>query len=220
MKESTAKQLMEKVKRDYSDIAEDFDATRRKDWKDFEVFDQYLGGKILDIGCGNGRLKDHIGDRGEYFGCDNNNKFVEIARKRGGDFKVGDFLRLPYPDDYFDLVLSVAAFHHIPPGKFQQKALREVARVMKPGSKGIFMVWNLWQKRYFKVFLKAVLRFALSFGKNSPCAFFVPWGEKVERYYHAFTRRQLKKVFKKAGFKIEKVDFTPSKKNFHIVFKK
>ncbi|MBU1018932.1 class I SAM-dependent methyltransferase [Patescibacteria group bacterium] len=213
MNESTAKKLLEKVKRDYAKIADDFDNTRKRGWKDFEVFDPYLKGKVLDIGCGNGRLKDYIGDRAEYFGCDNNEKFVTIAKKRGGGFEIGDFLDLPYPDNHFDLVVSVAAFHHIPSRKLRKKALKEVKRVMKPGATGIFLVWNLWQRKYIPIFLKSCLRSLLTFGKYSPQDFFVPWGNKASRYYYAFTKRSLKKLFKK-------VALTPSGKNFYVIFKK
>lgn len=220
MRDSTASELLEKVKQDYSEIAADFDKTRRGDWADFKVFDEYLGGKMLDIGCGNGRLKDYIGGRGEYFGVDNNEKFIEIAKKRGGDFKVGDFLSLPYPDEEFDLVLSVATFHHLPSRKLQLEGLSEVARVMKPGARGVFLVWNLWQKKYMRFFFKTVLRFLLSSGKYGLHDFFVPWAKKTDRYYHAFTQRELKRLFKKSSLKVEKLSLTPSRKNFYIVFKK
>ncbi|MFA6528834.1 MAG: class I SAM-dependent methyltransferase, partial [Candidatus Gracilibacteria bacterium] len=171
MKESTAKQLLEKVKSDYTEIAEDFDMTRRCNWQDFSVFDEYLkdGLNVLDIGCGNGRLMDYLKQKAQvdYYGVDNNEKFIEIAKKRAASFKVGDFLSLPYPDSGFDLVLSVAAFHHIPSEEFRLKALHEVARIMKPGTYGIFLVWNLWQRKYFFAFIKSLLRFFVSFGKYS-----------------------------------------------------
>lgn len=216
MKDSTASELLHKVKMDYAEIANDFDMTRKGNWKDFEVFDPYLekGMKVLDIGCGNWRLKDYFGDKVEYFGCDNNEKFIEIANERGDHFKVGDFLDLPYPDNHFDLVVSVAAFHHIPSVKLRKKALKEVKRVMKNDATSVFLVWNLWQKKYLKVIFRSCLRFIATSGKYSLCDFFVPWGKKVKRYYHAFTKRELRRLFK------SEVGLTKSRKNFYIVFKK
>ena len=237
MRDTIARELLQKVKQDYAEIAGDFDLTRRGNWEDFKVFDDYLargvtnididfantksnGLKVLDIGCGNGRLKDYVGDKAEYFGTDNSKEFVEIAKERGDHFKVGDFLSLPYPDSEFDLVVSVAAFHHLPTKKLQLQALSEVARVMKPDAQGVFLVWNLWQRKYFRLFLKTVLRFLASFGKYGLRDFFVPWAKKTDRYYYAFTKRTLKKVLKKSGFKVQKVSLAPSKKNYYIVFTK
>jgi len=224
MKESTAKQLLEKVKRDYALIASDFDMTRRGNWEDFSVFDKYLkdGYEILDIGCGNGRLLDYLSEKAriKYKGVDNNEKFIEIAKKKGSFFKTGDFLALPYSNCEFDLVLSVAVFHHIPSRKLRFEALDEVSRVMKDGGVGVFLVWNLWQKRYFLAYIKSLLRFLFSFGKYDRHDFFITWGKKVKRYYHAFTQHELVNLFQKSGLQLENVSLSPSKKNFVIIFSK
>jgi len=224
MRESTARELLAKVKNDYTEIAGEFDATRQGNWKDFEVFDEYLadGMKILDIGCGNGRLKEYIDGkvRAKYFGTDNNDTFIEMAKKRGDFFKVGDFLSLPYPDNEFDLVLSVAAFHHSPTRKLQLHGLAEVSRIMKPGANGVFLVWNLWQRRHVKLFFESCLRFFASFGKYCLHDFFVPWGKKTERYYYAFTKRSLRKLFAKSNLKVCELDLSPSKNNYYVVFTK
>ena len=49
MKDSTASELMHKVKMDYAEIAADFDVTRRKDWKDFSIFDDFLPFILLTV---------------------------------------------------------------------------------------------------------------------------------------------------------------------------
>ncbi len=220
MRKTIARELMKKVKDDYAIIASEFDNTRKHGWTDFEVFDGFLkdGIKVLDIGCGNGRLKDYLESKAniEYYGVDNNEKFIEIAKKRNGNFEVGDFLNLPYPDNYFDLVLSVAAFHHIPSDFYRSEALKEVSRVMKPKSTGIFLVWNLFQKKYRKLRRKSLLRFWLSFGKYGLHDLFVPWANKANRYYYAFTKNKLIKTFK--DFKVLDLDLTTSKKNYYIIF--
>jgi len=226
MRDSTARELLNKVKYDYSNIALDFDATRKCEWRDFEIFDKYLikGMSVLDIGCGNGRLKEYLDKKApvKYRGADNNLKFIDIAKQRGDFFDVGDFLSLPYPDSNFDLVLSVAAFHHIPSRKLQLDALHEVKRIMKDNGRGIFLVWNLWQVRYLGLFMRVLLRFVSRFGKYGFRDFFVPWkslsGIVVNRYYHAFTRGELEKLFTDAGFKVDKVDYTPSGNNYFVSF--
>ncbi|EKD48271.1 MAG: methyltransferase type 11 [uncultured bacterium] len=226
MKDSTARELLNKVKYDYSNIAVDFDATRRCGWQDFEIFDKYLieNISVLDIGCGNGRLKEYLDKKTfvKYRGADNNQKFIDIAKRKGDFFDIGDFLSLPYPDSSFDLALSIAAFHHIPSRKLRLDALHEVKRIMKDGGRGVFLVWNLWQVRYFGLFMRVLLRFIFRFGKYGFCDFFVPWkatsGIVINRYYYAFSRRELEKLFTDAGFKVEKVGLTPSGNNYFVSF--
>lgn len=226
MKDSTARELLNKVKYDYSNIAADFDATRKSEWRDFEIFDKYLvkGNSVLDIGCGNGRLKEYLDKKTSvnYRGVDNNQKFIDIAKQKGDFFDIGDFLSLPYPDLSFDLVLSVAVFHHIPSRKLQLDALHKVKRVMKDGGRGVFLVWNLWQVKYLGLFMRVLLHFVLRFGKYGFCDFFVPWkatsGTVVNRYYYAFSQGELEKLFTDAGFKVEKVGLTLSGSNYFVSF--
>src|SRR5262249_15002876 len=47
----------------------------------------------------------------------------------------GDARQLPFPDADFDVVLSTAALHNIPDASGRDRAVREVARVLKPGGR-------------------------------------------------------------------------------------
>lgn len=64
-----AKCLMEKTKRDYDEIAEEFSATRKTMWPELADLDKYVkaGDKVLDIGCGNGRLFGYLLERVKNF---------------------------------------------------------------------------------------------------------------------------------------------------------
>jgi len=95
---------------------------------------------LLDVGCGGGHLLAHIaasypGLRLQ--GLDLSASQVSRARRRTSRFggrvaiDVGSALELPYANDTFDAVLSIASIKHWPDG---QRGLREILRVMRPGA--------------------------------------------------------------------------------------
>jgi SAM-dependent methyltransferase len=94
------------------------------------------GIKLLDIGCGYGDFVADLDQRGiDARGCDISPTAIEKARMRhppGTRLDVGDLsVGLPYPDDEFDMVVSLGLF-----GFFLDKmesALQEIIRMLKPG---------------------------------------------------------------------------------------
>src|SRR5262249_57666655 len=64
---------------------------------------------------------------------------LENGRIEGGvdrvEVKNGDARQLPFADATFDVVVSCAALHNIYDRAERQKAVREVARVLKPGGR-------------------------------------------------------------------------------------
>lgn len=207
---------MEKTKSDYEKIAEDFSRSRSQLWPEQKELKAYIhkGDRLLDLGCGNGRLFDLFRIMGvqneiDYAGIDGSAKSISIAKQRYGEkFQVADISSLPFPDNYFDSVWSIAVFHHIPSKALRVKALIETRRVLKPGGKVIMACWNLYQPQYLKLLLNFALRKILGKSKLDFKDVFVPWGEiKIQRYYHAFTKPELKKLFEKAGFKVEELKY-------------
>lgn len=232
-----ARHILEKTRENYDKMAEEFSDTRAHIWEDLAYLKKFVqnGDKVLDLGCGNGRLLELFSDKKiNYTGADSSEKLVEIAKNRYENntilssgsqcsFVVGDALNLPFEDDVFDKIFSVAVFHHIPSKEFRLQFLREAKRVLKKDGFLIIMVWNLWQKkgiwRFVKfTFLKLVGLSRLDFGDV-----LVPWKKKTQRYFHSFTRRELKKVAVEAGFSIEEIGLLTRKAghfNIYIIAKK
>lgn len=104
-----------------------------------------MGTKLLDLGCGIGRHIIYAFDTGlDAYGIDLSDGAVHLAiewaKQRGmprpqDKIKQGDVTTLPWPDSYFDYVVSHGVLDSMP---FQTaiKAAHETARVLKKG--GLF----------------------------------------------------------------------------------
>lgn len=216
MREKKAKKVLKQVQTTYNSIASEFSQSRQFMSKDLEIFTPYLhpNQKILDLGCGNGRLvnfleahlKQNPSFSFEYIGIDNSEGLLEQAKKNHPNyqFTTGDQLKIPLKDNSVDLILNVRAFHHIPSKKLRLRALNEMKRVLKPNGTLIITVWNLWQKKQLKHLVKAAGRSILSLGNYSYKDTYIPWGnQKEQRYYHAFTTNELNKLVQQTGFQIQ-----------------
>lgn len=106
----------------------------------------FRGGKVLDVGCGNGYVLSHFAREGaEVYGVDLTDAAVALCRKRfeylglHGDFRQGNAEALPFPDATFDCVTSMGVLHHTPD---TAAAVAEVYRVLRPGGRLIVMFYH------------------------------------------------------------------------------
>ena len=203
-----AQQLLNKTRQDYNLIARDFSSTRRFVWQGLEPLYNYAlpGEKVLDLGCGNGRLLQIFKEIDiDYIGVDSSEKLIEIAKKTypNTKFEVADALHLSFPNNHFDKVYSIAVLHHIPSNKLRLQFLEGIKRVLKPEGLLVITVWDLWRWRKFKKLFKFTLLKASGRSKLDYKDVFVPWQKDCQRYVHCFTKKELKKLIKKTGFKIK-----------------
>ena len=205
----------------YNKIAEHFSDTRHYLWRDLELYTPLVksGDKVLDIGCGNGRLYQLFGGLSrpaevknlkrktkkiDYVGLDISHKLIKIAKKNypEGRFEVGDMTKLPFAQEEFDVIFSLVAFHHLPEQALQLRALAEMKRVLKPAGKIILLNWNAYSDWVAEKLKKG------DYEDLGNQLFRVPWktgkGEKVgDRIYYGFTPDELEELFKKAGLSLE-----------------
>jgi ubiquinone/menaquinone biosynthesis C-methylase UbiE len=100
-------------------------------------------GQLLDVGCGTGLLATRLARAGyDVTGVDASEGMLEVLRARAPevDGVQGSGTALPFADDTFDLVLSVAVMHHIAEPGQVRRALAEMVRVAKPW--GRILVWD------------------------------------------------------------------------------
>lgn len=212
MDKEYAQYLLKKTIEDYNSIAEDYSRTREFTW-DIENLVQYIteGDKILDLGCGNGRLLKVIqGKNIDYIGADQSEGLIEIAKRKYPEakFQAVDAFNLPFPNNYFDAIFCIRAFHHVPSKELRHKFLAEVRRVLRPGGLLVMTVWYTWSRRSKENFWRVVKNMFSKFIGISKLDFgdaFVPWGKKATRYYHFFTQNELKVLLKENNFKAKEI---------------
>ncbi len=200
---------MEDVRRagkTFDKIAEHFDRTRQRPWKEVVDFLKDSSGKLLDMGCGNGRhLEVAMNLSYDIVGLDASRKLLDISFKRisgKGHLVSGDVKKLPFLDDSFDIVLYIATIHHLSEGRVE--SVREARRVLKPGGRILVSAWAREQDRW-----------DLEGDKKD---LMVPWhlenGRVVDRYYHLYTLDELTEDIEKAG--IELVNAFNSNNNNYV----
>lgn len=218
MKKEIADKILQETESGYDLIALKFSQTRKHFWRGLEYLGDYVkdGDAVLDYGCGNGRLLELFKEKNdlEYYGLDVSQKLLGLAED-GYAGEKRHFIKinpsqssLALENDFFNSVFSIAVFHHLPSRNKREEVARELFRVLKKDGYVIVTVWNLWQKKYFKNIAqnwKSKLLgdsdldwndCEISFTDNS--------GTKIERFHHAFTKRELKKLFESVGFKTKK----------------
>lgn len=99
--------------------------------------------RALDVGCGTGALAQRLAAAGyDVTGIDPSRGMLDVAAERAPQVttRQASATDLPFDDDSFDLVYSVATFHHIAAADAVRAALREIARVARPG--GTIVIWD------------------------------------------------------------------------------
>jgi ubiquinone/menaquinone biosynthesis C-methylase UbiE len=207
VKKETAQALLKLSQEEYDEYASEFSTSRQFFWDELKFLKKYVdsGDCLLDIGCGNGRLSDMFENKNiQYIGIDFSKELIEIAKKERGKNRIfiqANALKLPFKDNYFDTVFSIAVLHHIPSKENRIKFLTEANRVLKPNGACVITVWNTLQWRFLKTHKK---HFWDKLWGHSDLDFgdmIIPFGKnKRKRYVHTFTKRKLQKLLKKSNF--------------------
>lgn len=211
MKEKTIKKILESTPNLYNKIADDFYQTRKKPWPILDLIKSHLekANNIVDLGCGSGRLSELVSDKQNYLGLDNSEELIKIAQnnyynRKNIKFQVQDIINDKLPNKQFDLALIIAVIHHIPTEKLRLKVFKNIRESLTDNGLLIITSWNLWQKGYrghlFNYKLK-ILKYKI-FSLNDA---FVPWQKNQSRYVHSFSKRELKRLLQKSGFKVNEV---------------
>jgi ubiquinone/menaquinone biosynthesis C-methylase UbiE len=233
MKKDYAEYLLEKTRQDYDVIADDFDKKRDYIPSDFAILQDYIdsGDRVLDLGCGNGRLKEVIGNKADYHGTDVSGTLIRIAKNKypDGKFFMSKPLSLSFENNFFDKVFCLAVFHHIPSEKIRKEFLKEISRVLKPMGKIILTVWDLNDNKKAKQLLfKNVLLKVIGKSKLDFKDIFYPWKNSagdvvINRYIHIFSEKELEKIVESVGFIIKEkgiLERSEKGKNIFIIAQK
>jgi len=199
-------------------LARQWSSHRQKPWKDVENLMSLLlkskPGRILDIGCGNGRNLLPFAMAGfDCYGIDFSEEMLKSAEQFAEENKINLKLKygraqlIPFPTKSLDYALSIAVLHHLKK-EDHLRALHEMFRVLKDNGKAVITVWNHLNPKFFKFILK----------KQT----FVPWklnDQTYWRYYYFFSFWELRRLIRKAGFRILKSS-SPFARNLIFVLEK
>lgn len=171
----------------------------------FQKYNKLVKGKILDFGCGEGFFTELVFGKGKInVGLDLfNNKRVEEAKKENVYKKISlyDGDTIPYPDNYFNTIVSNCVLEHIPDVK---SSLKEIQRVLKPCGFFITSVMaDQWEDNLFGTKL---------FGNG-----YKKYMRKTQFHHNLFSVEKWQSYFKKTGFKIQSVEgYLNKKSSFYL----
>lgn len=120
--------------------AQDFYALGQSYWADFRRRWVDYGvdfGRVVDIGCGAGRLtKPMAVDFGEVIGVDVSEGMLEVARANISalnlELRLGDGVTLPVETATVDAAFSTHVFQHLDSVALARANFAEIARILKP----------------------------------------------------------------------------------------
>ena len=227
MHDKYVQKILEQTCQDYNLIAEQYTSTRSYVPGDVLKLSEYInsGDKVLDSGCANARLYPIIKEKGaKYVGIDVSESLIDISKNLypDGEFRVMNSLNMDFDDEVFDKVLSVSVLHHIPSDKLRKKYLLEINRVLKKRGLILLRVQDLISnQKYRTLILKYFVLKLVGWNKMDFGDLLIPWKDGqgnilAERYFHCFSKKELKELFKKAGFDIEKVYYDGKDPFFNI----
>jgi SAM-dependent methyltransferase len=112
-----------------------------------------LGSEVLEIGPGFGAATDHLMSPARHLTCvEINPSMANKLRRRTEGQNVTvlceDATRSSLDSDTFDSAVCFTMLHHIPSEELQERLLREVLRVLRPGA--VFAGTDSRQGRFFR----------------------------------------------------------------------
>jgi len=228
MDKKTQQDLLELVRRNYREIAAEFDRTRKKKlWPELEKLATSVpaGSKVLDAGCGNGRLASVFqSDNISYCGFDSSQELISLAKKNHpeADFSVDDVLAMDnIPDATFDYIFCIAVVPHIPGYDLRVQAINRLANKLKIGGRMIISFWDLRaQRKYRFPILISHLKKILGLSRLDGGDLLFSWQNErgSRRYYHAFSKSEINALTAASGLEKEKLYRVDN--NFWLILKK
>jgi SAM-dependent methyltransferase len=148
-------------------------------------------GRVLEDGCGVGEYLTHLAAQAQLaVGLDYEFERAQEAHGKVAEVVCGAGEKLPFPSDYFDLVLSHEVLEHV---QDDQQAVNEIIRVLKPGGRLILFVPNRgYPYETHGIYWKGEYKFGNKLFVN-----YLPrkLRDKLAPHVRAYTRTDLSKLF-------------------------
>jgi ubiquinone/menaquinone biosynthesis C-methylase UbiE len=100
---------------------------------------ELVGKRVLDVGCGTGRLAAGLVERGNrVWGVDSSPEMVQAAKARGVNAKVARAERLPFKEDWFERAVLWLSVHLLD----RPQAFAELRRVLAPDGRVLIATFD------------------------------------------------------------------------------
>ncbi|MCI0474932.1 MAG: class I SAM-dependent methyltransferase [Anaerolineales bacterium] len=240
MDEQLVKQLIAINQKFYSEFASAFSETRSSAQTRLDRIVAYIGdaGKILDLGCGNGRLAERLereGKRASYVGVDASPQLIAIATARkmqlrhiAADFFVGDITQaswtrsVPFANASFDIALALAVLHHIPSFDLRAAVLRDLRALLKPGARLILTNWAFDRNERQRKRIVAWSDAGFDPRDLETGDALLAWkrGGVGYRFCHLITKEEMMRLADASGFQVVKQYYADAELNLYSVLQK
>jgi len=208
-----------------------------------------FNGYSIDLGCANGRnFKIFLQSDIKLIGIDKSIEFLKILRNRlktGNNYTMkerrsieliqSDINAIPIRPKIVNNIFSIATIHHIKNLHNRILALKQIYGILKNDGYILSTVWRKYQKKYRFYFIRDWFKrlYSPSYRiKQSTLDLaeygdkFIPWTISREnltynRFYHFFSRKELKRLLKSFVIKeLKKIGGPNKKDNFFVLAKK
>jgi SAM-dependent methyltransferase len=217
MLSNTALRLFELNKDFYSESAAEFSASRKGFWPGWDRFwdfleqQEFLPERVLDLGCGNGRLAGFLQTKlldFKYLGLDFSKKLLADAKKKYAgkefEFSAHDFRTKFKLKQKYDLIAAIALLHHIPGFDNRLRLLENAAEHLSGYL--IFTTWNFMSDLKLSTKVVSWQEAGISETELESGDLLLNWGSSNShlRYCHNFSEAELGQLVTGSGLKIVK----------------
>ncbi len=233
-----ANQLLAINRKFYSDFARAFSETRSSAQTRLDRIVAYIADdvKVLDVGCGNGRLAERIekeGRRVSYVGVDASPELIALAAARQaklhrvvaefllGDITAPEWDRALSPAS-FDLAIALAVLHHIPGFDLRCQVLRNIRARLKPGGAFVMTNWHFERNERLRKKIVPWLSVGIDERDLEPGDALLTWerGGVGYRYCHLVTQSEVLRMAEQSGFQVVQQFYADADLNLYSVLQR
>ncbi|MGC9469077.1 MAG: class I SAM-dependent methyltransferase [Anaerolineae bacterium] len=219
MQESVAEKLLELNRRFYNQFAEAFSDSRGRTEPGFErvLAEMRPGERILDLGCGQGRLAYLVPAESPYVGVDYAESMLAVASERAEDrpggalrFVEADLVADPWHeslDGPFDWIVLRAVLQHIPGYQNRQRVVRRAAQVLAPEGAVVMANWQFLQIERLRRRILPWSTIDLTEDDVEPGDYLLDWQRQGYglRYVHLVDEAETARLASAAGLEISQM---------------
>ena len=231
-------QLLAINRKFYSEFARPFSETRSSAQTRLDRIVAYIGDavKLLDVGCGNGRLAERLEKEGkhvEYRGVDASPELIAIANERktnwhriAADFSVADITSPNWnarlPADSFDIAAALAVLHHIPSFELRCQLFRDIRTRVKPGGMFVMTNWHFERNERLRKKIVPWQQVGLDESDVESGDALMTWerGGVGYRYCHLLTMSEVLRSAEQSGFQVVKQFYADADLNLYSVLRR